>query len=130
MARRKREFLTPELTPLIDVVFLLLIFFLVSSVFRKQENVLDLQLPTTKTGESSKEQKKDTTIEITNESFAINGEVVNRVQLEKKLLNMRKETQINIKADQKTQYKNFIYVLEVLNKQKKSSISIITEDKI
>lgn len=35
-----------SVTPLIDVVFLLLIFFLVATRFSKQENELDLDLPT------------------------------------------------------------------------------------
>lgn len=41
---------TPNLTPLIDIVFLLLIFFLVATTFRKDEVELDLQLPEASTG--------------------------------------------------------------------------------
>ena len=37
MKKRSRETLSPDLTPLIDVVFLLLIFFMVSTVFKKEE---------------------------------------------------------------------------------------------
>ena len=42
---KRREPLTPDLTPLIDVVFILLIFFIVSSVFKKEELALMLSLP-------------------------------------------------------------------------------------
>ena len=37
--------LVPDLTPLIDVVFILLIFFIVSSVIKKEELVLNYLCP-------------------------------------------------------------------------------------
>lgn len=43
--RKHIEYLFPELTPLIDLVFLLLIFFLVSLVFKKEDVALLLNLP-------------------------------------------------------------------------------------
>lgn len=47
MARYKKKtaLLTPDLTPLIDVVFLLLIFFIVSSTFNKYGSI-KVELPT------------------------------------------------------------------------------------
>ena len=47
MARKAKRETSRLLTPLIDVVFLLLIFFLVSSVFKKEEFAL-LNLPKAK----------------------------------------------------------------------------------
>ena len=44
-----------NMTPMIDVVFLLIIFFLVSSHLAKQEARLELPLPEAKTGELSDE---------------------------------------------------------------------------
>jgi len=42
---KRREHIAPDLTPLIDVVFLILIFFMVSSTFKKEELALLLTLP-------------------------------------------------------------------------------------
>jgi biopolymer transport protein ExbD len=42
---KRREALVPDMTPLIDVVFILLIFFIVTSVFKKEELALLLNLP-------------------------------------------------------------------------------------
>ncbi|MEZ6096927.1 MAG: biopolymer transporter ExbD [Pirellulaceae bacterium] len=42
-----------DMTPMIDVVFLLIIFFLVSSHLAKQETQLDLPLPIAKSGENA-----------------------------------------------------------------------------
>lgn len=43
--KKKRALLTPDLTPLIDVVFLLLIFFIVSTTFNKYGSI-KVELPT------------------------------------------------------------------------------------
>ena len=55
---KKREILTPDITPLIDVVFILLIFFIVSSVFKKDELALVLNLPTSSAKEIELKQKE------------------------------------------------------------------------
>ena len=52
---KRRESLGLDLTPIIDVVFILLIFFIVSSVFKKEELALMLDLPTS----NAKEMKVD-----------------------------------------------------------------------
>ena len=44
-----------NMTPMIDVVFLLIIFFLVSSHLAKQESQMDLDLPTASTGQDDLE---------------------------------------------------------------------------
>ena len=78
MARKsRREHLTPELTPLIDVVFLLLIFFMVSSVFKKEELALLLSLPKTETGQSDvSSQQKFITIELSKTELALDGKII------------------------------------------------------
>lgn len=55
--KKKRALLTPDLTPLIDVVFLLLIFFIVSSTFNKYGSI-KVELPTS-TMESVKEEENE-----------------------------------------------------------------------
>lgn len=55
--KKKRALLTPDLTPLIDVVFLLLIFFIVSSTFNKYGSI-KVELPTS-TMESVKDDKNE-----------------------------------------------------------------------
>ena len=52
---KRRESLGLDLTPVIDVIFILLIFFIVTSVFKKEELALILDLPTS----SAKEMKID-----------------------------------------------------------------------
>ncbi len=129
MARKRREQITPELTPLIDVVFLLLIFFLVSSVFKKEEFALLLNLPVTEQGEGAESKTKEITIEINNDDIAVNGKKIAAAELESTLSTYDKAVSVNIRADEEARYKRLIQVLEVLQKQKKENISLITDKK-
>lgn len=79
--RKHREFLLPDLTPLIDVVFLLLIFFLVTSVFKKEDMALLLNLP--KSSYSTQEvNTKDINIFVTPEKINFENKEVSFEDLE------------------------------------------------
>jgi len=79
----KRQLRTEEginLTPLIDVVFLLLIFFMVSTTFTKETH-LEIDLPEA-SGEPQPQQNKQIEILINSEGgYAVNGESVVNKQL-------------------------------------------------
>jgi biopolymer transport protein ExbD len=59
---KRREHLTPDLTPLIDILFLLLIFFLATSVFKKSDFALNLTLPSAKYASKVKSEVKSVEI--------------------------------------------------------------------
>lgn len=64
-----------SITPLIDVVFLLLIFFLVSSRFSEEERELDLNLPSVTEALPSSMQPDEIVINIDREGrFFIDGD--------------------------------------------------------
>ncbi|MCE2406696.1 MAG: biopolymer transporter ExbD [Pseudomonadales bacterium] len=58
--QRRNDAIGIELAPLIDIVFILLIFFVVSSTFIR-ENVLEIELPTS---QSTADARADETIEV------------------------------------------------------------------
>ncbi|MFA7092415.1 MAG: biopolymer transporter ExbD, partial [Arcobacteraceae bacterium] len=72
---KRREKLNTDLTPLIDVVFILLIFFIVTSVFKKDELALILDLPKSNAKESQIEQR-EITIELSEEKLAFKGKEI------------------------------------------------------
>jgi len=128
MARKsRRETLTPELTPLIDVVFLLLIFFLVSSVFKKEELALLLSLPKTEQGKGDQKIKKYITIEMTGESVAFEGKELLVEDLPLKLKGMDIKTLINLRVDGEVKYQRLVKILDLLQKNKLENVSLITE---
>ena len=128
MARKaKRETLTPELTPLIDVVFLLLIFFMVSSVFKKEELALLLNLPKTEKGKSDNAKTKSVLIELSGEEIALDGKKLELASLDEQLKDISKKSLINLRVDGEVKYNRLVKVLDSLQKNKLENLSLITE---
>lgn len=79
--QRSQEEVSINLTPLIDVVFLLLIFFMVSTTFTKETH-LSIDLPQS-TGDARLVQAEQIELIISkNGDFAINGEALVNAQLD------------------------------------------------
>ena len=130
MSRKaKREHLVPELTPLIDVVFLLLIFFMVSSVFKKEELALLLNLPKAETGKSQASQKSFITIELASDSIAYEGQKISLEDLTNKVTEVEKKTLINLRVDGEVKYDRLVNILDLLQKNKLENLSLITVKK-
>ena len=126
---KKREILTPDITPLIDVVFILLIFFIVSSVFKKDELALVLNLPTSSAQEIELKQK-ELIIEINSEKLAVYGKKITIELLEQEIAAIEnKEKNIIFRIDKEVKYEKIIEVLEVLQKHQLFNISLITDTK-
>ena len=75
-----------NLTSLIDVVFLLLIFFMVTSTFVDIHRKLDLELPEAKAADLEQKERKPIQIEMDNGGkITLDGQSVNMKTLESKL---------------------------------------------
>jgi biopolymer transport protein ExbD len=125
--RRKKEFFDPDLTPLIDVVFLLLIFFMVTSVFKKDDMALMLNLPK---GEHATEKvkAKDVDILVTRKKFAFENKVVKLKTLDKKLSQIKdKKKLINVRIDKNVRYKRVVKVLDLLKKYEITNIALVNK---
>jgi biopolymer transport protein ExbD len=127
--RQRRESLAPDLTPLIDVVFLLLIFFLVTSVFKKDELALLLKLPQAAQGKGDEKKLKDITIELSDSSLAINGKKTEMEELPSFLKTAEAKTLVNLRVDGGVRYDRLVKVLDTLREFKLDNISLITEKK-
>ena len=114
--RKKREPLTQDLTPLIDVVFLLLIFFLVSAVFKDEDLAILLQLPKTD-NVIAKKEKSELNIELNETQIALNGEIVTSEELDAQLFNERnKKVPIILKVDNEVTYQKLISIIDIFQK--------------
>lgn len=131
-ARRVREEVEVNLTPLIDVVFLLLIFFMVSTTFTK-ETSLSLDLPE---ASSQSSRASDTQIEITitqGGDFALNGvSLINkkddtlRAALEK-VSEGDSAIPLVITADSATPHQSVVTALDVAGQLGFAKLSITTK---
>lgn len=68
--RKKRKIMALDLTPLIDVVFLLLIFFMVSTTFNKYGKI-DIDLPSSVITDKANETKVEIVIDKNEKYFAV-----------------------------------------------------------
>ncbi len=126
---KRREHLGLDLTPIIDVVFILLIFFIVSSVFKKDELALVLNLPTSSAQEIELKEK-EIIIELNDEKLAIYGNETSYESLEEEIIKIEdKERNIIFRIDKDVKYEKIIKVLEILQKSQLFNISLITDTK-
>ncbi|PLY08184.1 MAG: biopolymer transporter ExbD [Arcobacter sp.] len=126
---KKREILTPDITQLIDVVFILLIFFIVSSVFKKDELALALNLPTSSAKEIELKQK-EIIIEIDNTKLAIYGKETTLEKLEEEISKVTdKKRNIIFRIDKDVKYEKVVKILDILQKNSLFNISLVTDKK-
>ncbi len=111
--RKKKKNLGINITPLIDVLFLLLIFFMVSSTFIEKPGI-DLTLPQAKTAELSKTE--DTIVSVDKDgNIFINAKKVPSDKLENKLASIqleKHEDQLVLQADENVPYKVIVFIMD------------------
>jgi biopolymer transport protein ExbD len=115
--RQSKEELSVNLTPLIDIVFLLLIFFMVSTTFTK-ESQLSISLPEA-TSEASAVPPMAIEILITDAgTYSINGQSLVNSQLETlkkgitKVLEGRETAPVVISADAKATHESVVRAMD------------------
>lgn len=121
---------SPEmnLTPMMDVVFLILIFFLLTSIVSTQP-VLNLDLP--HASHSKDENKVQIQLVIRKEGqIEIDGEEVKLTELETVLRQKMIQTEENkllVAADKEAPFGRFVSVLDLVKKLNFSQLDILTQ---
>lgn len=112
---RERDEVSLDMTPLIDVVFLLLIFFMLTASFTQAQR-LKVDLPQAEQGESTQDQNKDWVIEIDAQGqYALNGEALAADDLTVRLLALPERTEdtvVLIRADARTEHQAVVRALD------------------
>jgi len=126
--RKHRETLTPDITPLIDIVFILLIFFIVSSVFKKEELALNLQLPNSSAKELEVELKQ-INIEVSTSSLAYLGKEISFSQFDLELSKYpKRDKPVIVRIDKDVKYSRVVKVLDILQKYSFDNLSLVTTE--
>ncbi|AXX84197.1 ExbD/TolR family protein [Aliarcobacter skirrowii] len=125
---KRREPLGLDLTPIIDVVFILLIFFLVTSVFKKEELALMLDLPKANAKELAV-KKEQIFIELSVDKLAIKGIEVSFESLEDNLKAIEnKNDAVIVRIDKKVPYERVVKVLDLLQKYSLNNLALVTNE--
>ncbi len=125
---KRREPLGLDLTPIIDVVFILLIFFLVTSVFKKEELALMLDLPKANAKELAI-KKEQIFIELSVDKLAIKGIEVSFESLEDNLKAIEnKNDAVIVRIDKKVPYERVVKVLDLLQKYSLNNLALVTNE--
>ncbi len=131
--RKEEEEVGVNLTPLIDVVFILLLFFMVTTTFNRHSE-LRIDLPEA-SSESQPEQQKQLEIAIdASGTYFVNGQRMVNTKAETLLLALRKaigndkEVPVSIRADAKTPHQSVITAMDAASKLGLTKMSIATTE--
>ena len=120
-----------NLTPLIDVVFLLLIFFMVSTTFDTTSE-LKIELPKASPNQVQKQNEKITLMIDPKGAFYLNGKRLanssSRLLLQElhRLVGKQKNTPIVVQSDASSPVQSMVTALDVVGQIGLSSVSIAT----
>ncbi len=106
-----------QMAPMIDVIFLLLCFFIASQLFSQWETELDVTLPTASSGKIPQRLPGEIIINISADgNIMVNNNMLNDEQLLSllhRIVSLFGGQPIVIRADKKTDYEHIIRVLDL-----------------
>ena len=122
---KTRNKITPNfnMSSMTDVVFLLLIFFMIASTLAKNLNTIDVKLPQAK-GKS--ENRENITVSIDSKNrFYIDGEFVSKKNIKDELITKLSKSNkrvIILRSDSKVPIEEIVYLMDIANK---NSIKVV-----
>ncbi len=118
------------LTPMIDVVFLLLCFFVTSQIFAQWETEIDVALPTAATGGMPQRLPGEVIINVRADgATVVNGQTLDDAQLRSmmdRLVELFPGQPVLLRADKSTAYEHVVRVLDTCRQADIWNISFAT----
>ena len=128
-ATGKRRKPTINITSLIDVMFLLLIFFMVSSTFKEEEHAIDVTLPQAGTGTAQELELQE--IMVTADGvYRFQGEIVNAQALESRITNLMAQdpnATVVLRADEAADWQPIVSAIDILRQSGVRNMAIPTD---
>ena len=109
-----------DLTPVIDVIFMLLIFFIMTTTFSKP--VLDIVLPASETAEESSRKNAELVI-----SVKADGTIHYQDRQLTAVLETRPEALLNLYVDEKAPFEAFVGVVDIARLKRGGHFVISTQ---
>ncbi len=109
-----------QIAPMIDVIFLLLCFFVASQVFSQWETEIGIKLPTAETGETPERLPGEIIINIREDGTkVVNSQVLESEDLKsllERIVGLFPGQPVLIRADKRTDYEHVVAVLDLCRK--------------
>ena len=118
-----------NILPMIDIIFVILSFFIISSLYLVKLESIPLNLPKAETSKNELNDPIIVSMDIEGKIY-INKNYSDKKSFEfdlKKLISKQDKNLILIRADKEIRYGEFIYVLDILRKYKNLKIAVSTE---
>lgn len=116
--RKKRNIMSLDLTPLIDVVFLLLIFFMVSTTFNKYGKI-DIDVPVSKVSEKTEDTKVEIVIDKNENYFILKDGKTFSINIDDLGEHLKDVKEVSITGDKNLKYQT---VMDLITKVKQQGI--------
>ena len=116
--RKKRNIMSFDLTSLIDVVFLLLIFFMVSTTFNKYGKI-DIDVPVSKVSEKTEDIKIEIVIDKNENYFILKDGKTFPINLDDLGEHLKDVKEVSITGDKNLKYQT---VMDLITKVKQHGI--------
>ena len=130
LKRGEEEEPVPNLTPMIDVVFQLLVFFMVATSFMDPEREIDIELPEANAGEPAPESNEDIIINVFADGrLVVSGEDLDAESLLRRLKAAAQhdpKTPVTIRGDGSAQHKDIVSVMAACEQAGLHSLSVGT----
>ncbi len=127
--REKNDSFSIDIAPLVDVVFLLLIFFMLSTTFEVNPGI-KVNLPESSAKEIQKEKKEIKIVITKTGTIYYNGKIVDLNELKRRFKSIKdKKTLIIIEADKFSFYGNVVSVMDIAKQNGLNNFAIATKQK-
>lgn len=116
-AHTSRDSIAIELTPLIDMVFLLLIFFLVATTFHRDEREMQIALPQAMNAGPISATLREIIVNVDAQGqMIVSGRVMGPDDLRgliEEAIRMNPEQKVTVRGDRTVAYENIVQVLDI-----------------
>jgi biopolymer transport protein ExbD len=125
MNLRGRNKITPEfsMSSMTDIVFLLLIFFMIASTLAKNLDTIEVKLPQ---AQGKTENRNNVSVTINNRSqFFLDSKQISKSRIESELINRLKGSEapsIVLRAEEKVPIDQVVYIMNIANQ---NSIKVV-----
>lgn len=121
-----------QIAPMLDVVFLLLCFFVTTQLFSQWETEIDITLPTAESGDVPQRLPGEVIVNVFEDgAMIVNGKELSKDDLRsmmERLVELFPGQPVIVRADRNTAYEHVVHVLDVCRQSDIWNISFATID--